>query len=227
MAQRPGDRPGRGGARPPGHLAAGAGGDASTGASTDQPDHRLARIVDGSWDEQLGRWARAVAGARSPVMVRFAHEMNGTWYPWSEQVNGNRPGDYVAAWRHVVDLFRREGATDALWVWSPNVVEPSTTALDELWPGEDDVDVVGLDGYNWGAARHDTSWRSPAQLFDATLAQVRDLAPGVPVVITETACAEQGGDKEADWRPDSSLRSEEAFRDGAGTLSRSSPQVTH
>ena len=224
---------------------AGGGGDAGTTTSTEQPAHRLARIVDGGWDEQLGRWAAAVAGARSPVMVRFAHEMNGTWYPWSEQVNGNRPGEYVAAWRHVVDLFRREGAADALWVWSPNVVEPGTAPLEGLWPGRGYVDVVGLDGYNWGGARPDTSWRSPARLFDATLAQVRALAPGVPVVITETACAEQGGDKaawvrdlfawvrahdvaavvwfaydkEADWRPDSSPRSAQAFREGAATLS--------
>lgn len=214
---------------------------------TDQPEYRLSRIIDGSWDAELGAWARQVAAARSTVMIRFAHEMNGTWYPWSEQVNGNASGDYVDAWRHVVSLFRAEGATRALWVWSPNVAEPGTALLGELWPGRGYVDAIGLDGYNWGTTRPDTAWRSPGEVFGATLAQVRRIAPGTPVLITETASSELGGDKarwvrelfawvrehdvaalvwfaydkEADWRPNSSSRSEQAFERAVTTIAPS------
>ena len=47
--------------------------------------------------------------------------MNGSWFPWSEGVNGNRAGEYVAAWRHVHDIFTAVGATNVTWVWCPNV----------------------------------------------------------------------------------------------------------
>ncbi len=217
--------------------------------TTDQPGYRLSRVIDGSRDEALTAWARAVEQQRSPTVIRFAHEMNGTWYPWSEGVNGNRPGEYVQAWRHAVDLFRREGASNAQWAWSPNVVEPGTAPLAGLYPGDDYVDVVALDGYNWGTSREDTRWRSPSQLFDATLADVRALAPGKPVVIGETASSEDGGakaewiqelfvwatrqpdlqaltwfdhDKETDWRTTSSPAAARAFERGAATLARRS-----
>jgi beta-mannanase len=57
-------------------------------------------------------------------MLRFAHEMNGNWYPWSEGVNGNAAGQYVPAYRRVVTLFRSVGVTNVTWVWSPKVASP-------------------------------------------------------------------------------------------------------
>ena len=47
--------------------------------------------------------------------------MNGNWFAWMEGVNGNQPGEYVAAWRHVHDIFTAVGATNVSWVWCPNV----------------------------------------------------------------------------------------------------------
>ena len=74
--------------------------------------------------------------------------MNGYWYPWSEQRNGNQPGDYVKAWRHVVDIFRSVGATNATWVWCVNTPDHITTPLTELYPGDNYVDWTAIDGYN-------------------------------------------------------------------------------
>ncbi|MBA3865307.1 MAG: hypothetical protein H0X42_02995 [Solirubrobacterales bacterium] len=45
--------------------------------------------------------------------------MNGDWFPWSESANGNQPGEYVAAWRHVHEIFSAAGATDATWPGVP------------------------------------------------------------------------------------------------------------
>ena len=74
-----------------------------------------------SFDSYLRSWADGIRSLGYPVAIRFAHEMNGDWYPWCEKVNGNQPGDYVKAWRHVHDVFRPRGATNVIWVWSPNV----------------------------------------------------------------------------------------------------------
>lgn len=132
----------------------------------------------GKWDARYAAIARSVAGYGRPVAIRFAHEMNGRWYPWGE-ANGNRRGQYAAAWRHVVKLFRAQHATNALWVWSPNVLRGARTpTIDRYWPGRQYVDVVGLTGYG-------EYERNPDQTYRATLRQVYRLTDK-PVVLTET-----------------------------------------
>ena len=165
--------------------------------TTDQPRFRLQRILDGEFDDHLRRTAATIGAFGSPVLLRFAHEMNGDWYPWSEQVNGNRPGDYVAAWRHVHGLFVQAGVSNVEWVWSPNVEYAGSQPLAQLYPGDDYVDAIAVDGYNWGTAEPWSWWQSPAEVFDPTLQTVRQLAPAMPLMIGETASTELGGDKAA------------------------------
>jgi hypothetical protein len=168
------------------------------GAGTSQPAYSLDRITAGDFDHYLRQWGQALADWGHPVMLRFGHEMNGNWYPWSEQLNGNGTGDYVAAWRHVHDVVASTGASNVTWVWNPNVPYWGSTPLDALYPGPSYVDAVALDGYNWGTSASWSTWVSPSQLFGDGLAQLRMLAPGKQILIGETSSAEQGGSK-ADW----------------------------
>ena len=160
-----------------------------------QPDFRLADIAAGRHDAYVRSWARGLRDLRAPVALRFAHEMNGDWYPWAEGANGNRPGDYVRAWRHVHDVFAREGATNVQWVWSPNIVYPGSYPMAGLYPGDAYVDVVGVVGY-FGAPRDGRGYPTFEELFGPTLAQVRALTRR-PVVLTETGGTEDGGHKAA------------------------------
>lgn len=168
------------------------------GAGTSQPAYSLDRITAGDFDPYVRQWGQALANWGHPVMLRFGHEMNGNWYPWSEQLNGNGPGDYVAAWRHVHDVVASTGASNVTWVWNPNVPYWGSTPLDALYPGAAYVDAVALDGYNWGTSASWSTWVSPSQLFGGGLAQLRTLAPGKQILIGETSSAEQGGSK-AEW----------------------------
>jgi hypothetical protein len=166
----------------------------------EQEMYRLARILDGTHDAHIRRWAEGIAAWGRPLQLRFAHEMNGSWYPWSEQLNENRSGEYVSAWRHVRHIFDAAGATNVTWVWSPSADSDGYTAhapVEGLYPGDDVVDVIGLDGYNWGTTQDWGSWwQLPDQIFDTTLARVTALADK-PVIIAETATTEVGGDKAA------------------------------
>jgi beta-mannanase len=155
---------------------------------SDQPAYALARIADGDHDALIDHWAAQVAAYRRPVMLRFAAEMNGDWLPWSTGVNGNRAGDYVAAWRNVRARFRRAGATNAIWVWNPIAEYDGATPLGSLFPGEDEVDWVAVDGYNWGATRA-WGWQSYDDVLAPTVEALRRLAPDRPVMIAETGCA--------------------------------------
>jgi hypothetical protein len=161
----------------------------TTGAGADQPDWTLAATIEGRWDDRYATIARAVVAYREPVLIRYGHEMNGHWYPWGT-ANGNRQGEYVKAWKHVVDLFRTVGATNALWVWSPNILRGADNRpLKDFWPGDRYVDVVGLTGYG-------VRETSPNTTFRATLKQIYDLTDK-PVLLTEVGA--QPGPQKRSW----------------------------
>ena len=172
-----------------------------SGRGVEQPDFQLADIIEGRHDAYLRRYAAAVAAWGHPFFLRFAHEMNGAWYPWSELRNGNETGEFVRAWRHVHDIFRAQGAGNATWVWCPNVEYWGTIKpLSSLYPGDAYVDWTCLDGYNWGTdpAKPD-AWRSFEQLFRASYDLVAEtIAPDKPLMIGETGSTEIGGSK-ATW----------------------------
>jgi beta-mannanase len=131
------------------------------------------------------------------VLLRFAHEMNGNWYQWGAGVDGNTPAQYVAAWRHVHDVFMAQGATNVKWVWCPNVLTGAVIAFEPFYPGDAYVDWLGLDGYNnvlWG------DWQTFSQLFAASYQAITALSQH-PLMIAETASSEAGGDKAA-WITD-------------------------
>lgn len=165
------------------------------GGGVEQPDFRLSEITSGRYDDYLTSWGTQLATWGKPVTLRFAHEMNGNWYPWGESANGNAPGDYVAAYRHVHDVVTAAGAENVRWMWSPNVLPDAGGDLSGFYPGDDYVDVVGVDGYNWGTTNAWNRWQEPEEIFDATLDHVRDLAPGKELVVAETASVATGGDQ--------------------------------
>jgi hypothetical protein len=174
----------------------------STGAEnvTDQPEYRLANIVNGTFDEYIRRFATEARDSCEVVVLRFASEMNGNWHPWSELANENQPGEFVQAWRHVHDIFVSVGATNVAWLWGPNVNYTGSIPLAELFPGDAYVDWVGLSGYNWGTVNPWNRWQTFAQVFDRSLADLAQLT-AKPVVIAEVASTEDGGDKAA-WITD-------------------------
>lgn len=115
--------------------------------------YSLESLIDGSHDAALVALARVIGGLHRTVYLRFAHEMNGSWYPWAEGVNRNQPGQYVLAWRHVHDLMAPYLGTGVKWVWSPNIVNDlpaGSPTPAELYPGDGYVDYLGLTGYSHG-----------------------------------------------------------------------------
>ena len=169
-------------------------------AGVEQPAYQLAIIARGDFDAYINSWAYRLAAYGGPVYLRFAHEMNAVWYPWCGRVNGNTPDDYIDAWRHLHDLFVAAGATYVQWVWSPGVVQDAPLPLTALYPGDAYVDWVALDGYNFGTSQPWSSWRSFADIFGRSYADVLTLTAR-PMMIAEIASSEAGGEKAA-WIAD-------------------------
>jgi Glycosyl hydrolase family 26 len=115
-----------------------------------QPGFANGDIAAGSQDAYIARFARSAATFHGIVYLRYAHEMNGFWYPWSADARA-----YVRAWRRIVRIFRMEGARNVRFVWStnPNLYETRPVWLRNLrryWPGARWVDVVGSTMINFG-----------------------------------------------------------------------------
>ncbi len=168
---------------------------------SEQPDYSLTKILDGEFDDYIDNWAEGIADWGHPVMIRFAHEMNGYWYPWADGRNGNEPGSYAKAWRYVHDRFSRVGAENAIWVWSPNVAYTASTPLPGLYPGDDYVDWVGVVGYFGHFSEPPTSQPGFDGIFEATLNRLAAITDK-PVFITETGAGPYGPLKAA-WVTDS------------------------
>jgi glycosyl hydrolase family 26 len=161
--------------------------------------HPLGRIAAGDYDDYLRESAADARRWGRTILVRFAHEMNGDWYDWGTQQNS--PDDFVAAWRHVVSVFRGAGAGNVRWLWSPNVDYGGTRLLRRLYPGDRYVDWVGLDGFSWGGP---WEWQSVKEIFERSYRAITAMT-WKPVIISETAAGELGGDKRK-WIDDAFAR---------------------
>jgi hypothetical protein len=157
----------------------------------DPVDASLAAITSGTYDAYLRSYAVSVRDFGTPVVIGFAHEPDGTWYPWG--YNHVSPAAWIAAWRRVVDVFRSEGARNVIWLWTMNVASTSPYPLHVWWPGQDYVTWVGLDGYY--ANPSDTF----SSLFNNSLTQVRGFTHD-PVLLSETAVGPQTGRLSGDVR---------------------------
>ena len=174
----------------------------STPEDGPQRPWKLSKIVDGSLDPYLRQFAEAAREWGHPFFLRFDWEMNGFWFPWAEGVNGNEQGEFVAAWRHLHDIFTAVGARNATWVWCPNVdFTRKLIPLKRVYPGDDYVDWTCLDGFNWGKRSDSAGWQSFNQVFHETYKRVLRIAPDKPMMIGEVASNERGGSKAA-WIKD-------------------------
>jgi Glycosyl hydrolase family 26 len=140
----------------------------------------LGAITSGQYDAYLRSYASEVKAFGGKVILSFGHEMNGHWYSWGHRHTS--PEVFVAAWRHIVNVFRAAGAGNVIWLWTVNVIHrrgdiPSPAPW---WPGDSYVNWVGIDGYYYKP-----SWKF-APLFGPTIKAVRALTLD-PILISETA----------------------------------------
>ncbi|MGH9255916.1 MAG: glycoside hydrolase family 26 protein [Vicinamibacterales bacterium] len=156
--------------------------------------HGLAAVARGEYDFYVDQWAIEAVRFGRPLFLRFAHEMNDPYrYPWGPQHNTKE--EFIAAWRHVVERFRRAGADNVIWVWSPHVAH-------EYWnlyyPGADYVDWTATGALNFGPIAQWSEWWSFKDLFDTKYAGLAEF--GKPIMIAEFGSLSVGGDRQTWYR---------------------------
>jgi mannan endo-1,4-beta-mannosidase len=141
-------------------------------------------IADGTYDDYLRSYADSVRNFRHAVVIGFGHEMNASWYPWGyKRVPA---ATFVGAWRHIVTLFRKEGAENITWLWTLQASGSGTGPIASWWPGAEYVTWVGIDGFYYRPS--DTF----ASVFGKTIEQVR-IFTNKPVLLSENAVGPAAG----------------------------------
>jgi mannan endo-1,4-beta-mannosidase len=165
-------------------------------------------ILAGHYDVYLKTFAGELARWGYPLIIRFAHEMNLSRYHWGGSLSDYGPASperYRQMFAYVVDICRGQGADNILWAFCPNaesVPQADWNQIAGFYPGDDVVDIFGIDGYNWGTtqtlAEHGwrSRWQSFQQIFSQPRAQLRALNPHKPLIIFETASVTAGGSQE-------------------------------
>jgi len=138
----------------------------------------VAAIAAGAYDPYLRLYADTVRDFGHQVVIGFGHEMNANWYSWG--YGRTLASTFVAAWQHIVSLFRGEGADNVTWLWTIQADEPGTGQIKDWWPGPNYVTWVGIDGYYLHPS---DTFRS---VFAKTIEQV-DQFTNKPILLSETA----------------------------------------
>ena len=210
----------------------------------DPTDASIQAIAAGDDDGYLRSFANSVRDFGQPVVIGFGHEMNATWYSWG--YGHVPPRVFVAAWRHIVTVFRGQGADNVTWLWTIQADEGGTGPIRLWWPGAAYVTWVGIDGYFYFSSN------TFVGVFGKTIAQVRGFT-AKPVLLSETAVgpaagqpakiadlfagmrlyrtlglvwfdiAQHDGPYHQDWRIENSPAAEAAFRLGVARMALKHP----
>jgi hypothetical protein len=159
---------------------------ALTVVQIDPQNVQLKDIVAGSYDSYLRSYALAIRAFGARIVVSFGHEMNGDWSSWGYTQTSATV--FVAAWRHIVNVFRSAGANNVTWLWTVNVVDSQNSIPNPSpwWPGKSYVNMVGIDGYFYLPSQ------TFADLFGPTIVDVRALT-AAPILVAETGATNAAG----------------------------------
>ena len=187
--------------------------DIGPNACYDDTEPRLLEIVNGAFDSDIQKWAQQTKEYGKPLWICFDGEMNGGWHPGSGAANGGGTTDgygdptkpdgpeiYVDACRHIHDIFESVGADNVAWVWAVNhadVPEEDWNRFENYYPGDNYVDWLGVDGYNWNREEYG-GWKSFHAVFDDALNRLRPINAEKPIIIAEFGCAHKDTAK-SEW----------------------------
>jgi len=187
----------------------------------------LDAIISGSFDTYISGYATQVKNWGKTLFIRPGHEMNGDWYKYGGQNNGggtlngfgdpnkaDGPERFIAAYRHIVDIFNNLGVTNVTWVWCPNngsAPDASWNTYDAYYPGDEYVDWVGMDGYNFGTSQSWSSWVEFFNIYNSFYHAME--VYNKPIMIGEYASVEdpQNVNRKANWITNAYLYTKAVF----------------
>jgi hypothetical protein len=163
--------------------------------------HDSNKIISGAEDDIIRRTAQQMKAFGHEFFMRYCWEMDGS----RKQGTVKGPKQFVAAWQRMHRIFQEEGATNVIWTWTANAAgfkDKRKYSNNEppgpyFYPGDEYVDWVAADGYNWGVSKRNQGdrWRQVLEIFDEFMIFARTTSK--PIMIGEYGAQEQKEDPEA------------------------------
>ena len=150
-------------------------------------------IANGRYDDLITQRARDTKALGQPVLVRWFWEMDGN----KKEEFAGTPEQYIAAWQHIVGIFRSEGADNVRWVWCPNASAFNDGEAQAFYPGPDFVDWTCADGYNWAPGRAGDDYRSFKEIFSGFYFWAAQ--QNKPIMVGEFGVQERKAGEKAEW----------------------------
>lgn len=191
----------------------------------EDPVYSLQKIINGSLDEQLIRWAKDAKEFGHPIMVEFGTEVNGNWFSWSGALNGGGSQDvygnpsypdgpelFKDTYKYIIDLFREYDVDNITWTYHVN----AGSAPDEPWnnfnayyPGDDYIDWIGISIY--GTQSHGEPPSKFVDVLRDSYMKLGLVSISKPIAIFEFGTIEDTSYKKSDWFKEvfDALKSEE------------------
>lgn len=164
----------------------------------DIADARLGDPVFAEMQSWIDALVAFDAATNAPMMVTFHHE------PELETEFGSSE-EFVAAWRRVADALReRAPEIELVWVVTGYGLRSDDIDIEAWYPGDDAVDRIGADLFNWFGCRGEPEpWRTVQETL-SPLITFGAAHPEVPLVIAEIGSDEddEQPDRKAQWFDD-------------------------
>jgi hypothetical protein len=171
----------------------------------------LKAIYSGVYDKYIYNWAKQAAGVKSPIYLRFAHEMNDPYrYPWGP--HNNAEGDFVKAWIHVYSIFKKAKADNVVWMWS---IHSAYDDYDAFYPGDKYVDIVATGILNFGTSVYWSKWWSFDDLLASHYSSLSKYKK--PIVIVEFGSLKVGGSRKK-WYMDALTHIPKSYKNIKGIV---------
>jgi mannan endo-1,4-beta-mannosidase len=150
-------------------------------------------ILSGNRDDYIKAFFAGASTYPGRVIIRLFHEMNGNWYPWSLSSSSSlvaTPEQWISAWRRIVDLARAANARNVRFMFCPNANDVGGHSAETYWPGDDYVDIIGLDGYNWSWKSDGTPVTTAEQLIAPMYARLCQMHATAEFMVGEIASSD-------------------------------------
>lgn len=161
-------------------------------------------VYDGLSDENIRSLAKKAKAFGKPFLFRLNNEMNSDWVNYSGVAALSDPDIFKENWIRIYNIFKDEGADNALWIFNPNNEDCPPSHWNSYlayYPGDEYVDLIGLTGYNTGTyyeKEFNEKWRSFDEIYEEPYDKLMQSFSDFPFIITEFSSSSVGGNK-SEW----------------------------
>ena len=179
------------------------------------PLYSLERILSGAFDQDLISWMRSARSFGTPLLVEYGTECNGNWFPWNASWNGREttsdfgspeapdgPERFKAAYIHIIELARQEGAVNIAWVFhvnSDDYPDEKWNRLEDYYPGDEYIDWLALSVYG-AQTPSDEGWPAFRDVMDEAYRRLEAVSTQRPILLAEFGVTSgHPGGKQEEW----------------------------